>query len=241
MASTETLWRLPTTRTEVSLAADGTAPPDVCLRNLWALSPYLETQLDFCTKDAATLIAAERLEKTQASISHYRAALNALRELPVVHKRKLKRIGLNFKAKFKHPSNVPTSPAEFRKLGLVSGEMMTRVLAYLWNHYSLRESEYDRVPCTSRLVSWCPQISPFHRFLVSNHGHRGCMKETQTPPRNPNSPSHLRTSGKCNDSSVMLPTSRQEPRESRVNGPPSEITSSHKPIEFFQRKTNNLF
>ena len=96
----------------------------------------METRLNFCTKDAATLIAAERLEETQASISHYRAALNALRELPVVHKQKLKRIGLNWKAKFKHPSNVPTSPAEFRKLGLVSGEVMTRILAYLWNHYS---------------------------------------------------------------------------------------------------------
>ena len=120
----------------------------------------METRLNPCTKDAATLIAAERLEETQASISHYRAALNALRELPVVHKRKLKKIGLNFKAKFKHQSNVPTSPAEFRKLGLVSGEVMTQILAYLWNHYSLDESGLSTVHakmlCTRNLVSWCP-------------------------------------------------------------------------------------
>ena len=178
--------------------------------------------MNFCTKDAATLIAAERLEETQASISHYRAALNALRELPVVHKRKLKKIGLNFKAKFKHQSNVPTSPAEFRKLGLVSGEIMTQILAYLWNHYSLTRVIYVRVSCTRNLVSWCPHLFSFSRFLLSVHARPGCTMETKTPPRNSNSPSRLPTSGNYNDSSATLPTSRQEPQESRVNGRPSE-------------------
>ena len=102
-----------------------------------------ETRLDCCTKDASTLIAEEKLEETQSSISHYRAALGALRELPAVHKRQLKRIGLNFKAKFKHPSNVPTTPAEFRRLGLVNGEIMTQILAYCWKHYSLCVSVYN--------------------------------------------------------------------------------------------------
>ena len=58
-----------------------------------------------------SLIAAERLQETQSSITHYRAALNCLRELPAVHREQL---GLNLTAKFAHSTNVPTTPAEFR-------------------------------------------------------------------------------------------------------------------------------
>ena len=62
--------------------------------------------------NAVTLIAEEKLESgSQSSIVHYRAALNCLRELPRVHR---ERMGLNLDASFKHPSNVPTTPEEFK-------------------------------------------------------------------------------------------------------------------------------
>ena len=92
----------------VSLQTDGFPPPDACERN--HKTPFQRSK-EPCTDDAASLIAAERLQETQSSITHYRAALNCLRELPAVHRSQL---GLNLTANFAHSTNVPTTPAEFR-------------------------------------------------------------------------------------------------------------------------------
>lgn len=91
---------------------DSLRPLDICGRTAKTLC----VKPNKTCRDAASLIAAERLQEASSSIVHYRAALNCLRELPAFHREQL---GLNLDADFAHKTNVPTTPDEFRLLSSV--------------------------------------------------------------------------------------------------------------------------